>query len=98
MVSSKFVKKPVVIEAKRISEPEILINTREGTVKGYRGDWLITGVEGEIYPCGDAIFRKTYEPVGDGKCRYCEHNTNKYRLCDAYEHCVFQWKEDDADN
>ena len=27
------------------------------------GDWIITGVQGEMYPCKDEIFRLTYEPV-----------------------------------
>lgn len=24
-----------------------------------------TGVDGEQYPCKDAVFKKTYEPAGD---------------------------------
>ena len=58
----KFRKKPVVIEASQLTERRE-IKTREGALFGEPGDWLITGVEGEIYPCGDAIFRKTYEAV-----------------------------------
>ncbi|MDD5061108.1 MAG: hypothetical protein PHN44_02360 [Candidatus Marinimicrobia bacterium] len=58
----KFRKKPVIIEAERITE-KIKIDTREGTLCGYPGEWLITGVEGEKYPCDDAIFRKTYENI-----------------------------------
>jgi hypothetical protein len=27
------------------------------------GDWIITGVNGEIYPCTPDIFEKTYELV-----------------------------------
>lgn len=27
------------------------------------GDWLTCGVAGELYPCAEAIFRDTYEPV-----------------------------------
>lgn len=27
------------------------------------GDWIITGVAGEKYPCKDEIFKATYEPV-----------------------------------
>ena len=27
------------------------------------GDWIITGVQGEKYPCKDDIFRLTYEPM-----------------------------------
>ncbi len=55
-------KKPVVIDAVRITE-KTEIQTREGTLYGYPGEWLITGVKGEKYPCGDEIFRATYENV-----------------------------------
>lgn len=27
------------------------------------GDWIITGVKGEKYPCSDEVFQRTYEPV-----------------------------------
>lgn len=27
------------------------------------GDWIITGVKGEQYPCKPDIFEATYEPV-----------------------------------
>jgi hypothetical protein len=40
-----------------------LIPTLEGTMKFNRGDMLITGVNGEIYPCNLDIFEKTYEAV-----------------------------------
>lgn len=40
-----------------------LILTLEGTMKMSRGDMLITGVNGEIYPCKADIFEKTYEPA-----------------------------------
>lgn len=39
-----------------------LIVTLEGTMRLNRGDLLITGVDGEIYPCKPDIFAKTYEP------------------------------------
>jgi hypothetical protein len=32
-------------------------------MKGNIGDWLITGVNGEQYPCKDDIFKKTYEEI-----------------------------------
>lgn len=38
-----------------------LIPTLEGTMKFRRGDMLITGVRGEIYPCKADIFEATYE-------------------------------------
>ena len=40
-----------------------LIPTIEGTMKFQRGDMLITGVQGEIYPCKADIFVSTYEAV-----------------------------------
>lgn len=40
-----------------------LIPTLEGTMKFNRGDVLIVGVNGEIYPCKKDIFEKTYELV-----------------------------------
>jgi hypothetical protein len=58
----KFRKKPVVIEAVRLTE-QVEIKTLEGTMVGEPGDWLITGVKGEQYPCKPDIFEATYEPV-----------------------------------
>lgn len=40
-----------------------LIPTLEGTMKMTRNDMLITGVQGEIYPCKKDIFESTYEPA-----------------------------------
>jgi len=40
-----------------------LIPTLEGTMKLSPEDMLITGVNGEIYPCKSDIFEKTYEKV-----------------------------------
>ena len=58
----KFRKKPVVIEAEQLIE-RTEIKTLEGVMVGNPGDWLITGVAGERYPCRDDIFRATYEEV-----------------------------------
>ena len=46
-----------------IAELIIMINTLEGKSAANVGDWIIQGVEGEIYPCKPSIFEKTYEPV-----------------------------------
>lgn len=40
-----------------------IIKTLEGEMRGDIGDWLITGVKGEIYPCKPDIFEATYEPA-----------------------------------
>jgi hypothetical protein len=41
----------------------LLIPTLEGTHRADNGDWIITGVKGEKYPCKPDIFEMTYEPV-----------------------------------
>jgi hypothetical protein len=38
------------------------IDTPEGGHNVCPGDWIITGIEGEYYPCKPVIFEKTYEP------------------------------------
>lgn len=39
----------------------LFIKTLEGTMEAKEGDYIIKGVEGEIYPCKPDIFEKTYE-------------------------------------
>lgn len=41
----------------------IKINTLEGNIFAKLGDWIIKGIQGELYPCKDYIFKKTYEEV-----------------------------------
>ena len=39
------------------------IQTLEGAMRVSPGDWIITGVQGECYPCKPDIFAATYEPA-----------------------------------
>ena len=55
-------KKPIVVQAVQFEVP-FRVETLEGTMEGAAGDWLLCGVEGELYPCKDSIFRATYEEV-----------------------------------
>lgn len=71
-------KKPVVIEAVQWLSPGhcptwaqsvvteystyFTVYTLEGMMQGNPGDWIIKGVQGEIYPCKPSIFGTTYEP------------------------------------
>lgn len=49
------------------SHPGSLLRARIETLEGSHDviatDWVITGVQGERYPCKDEIFRATYDPV-----------------------------------
>lgn len=72
---AKYRKKPVVIEAvqwfKMGDHPGVYehesagglgeIWTLEGEMTVAPGDWIITGVKGEQYPCKPDIFEMTYE-------------------------------------
>mgnify|MGYP000130347980 FL=1 len=58
----KYRKKPIEIDAFQI-EQDMIIKTLEGDMRAQRGDWIITGVNGEQYPCKPDIFDKTYERV-----------------------------------
>ena len=58
----KYRKKPVVIEAYQ-TDKELDIETLEGTIHASVGDYIITGVRGEKYPCKPDIFEQTYEPA-----------------------------------
>ena len=40
---------------------ELYIKTLEGIHHVSVGDYIISGISGEIYPCKPAIFEKTYE-------------------------------------
>lgn len=39
------------------------LETLEGTMRANKGDYIIQGVKGEIYPCKADIFEMTYEKV-----------------------------------
>ena len=51
----------------RIMEKHGWIDTLEGGHTVCPGDWIITGVNGEFYPCKPDIFEKTYEPVEEAE-------------------------------
>ncbi len=60
----KYRKKPVVVEAYRTEETAVT-HTLEGDLTAQPGDYIITGVAGEQYPCRADIFEATYEEVED---------------------------------
>ena len=54
-------KRPIVVHAKRIDE-DFRVNTLEGNYKqGKAGDYLMQGINGELYICDGPIFEMTYD-------------------------------------
>lgn len=46
-----------------IPEIVLVLNTLEGEMHASKGDYIIKGVDNEIYACKPWIFEKTYEVV-----------------------------------
>lgn len=46
-----------------LPEPYGIVTTLEGRMAAMPGDWIITGVKGELYPCKPDIFEATYDPA-----------------------------------
>lgn len=61
---AKYRKKPVVVEAYQTAK-KVEIHTLEGTMTAEIGDYIITGINGEKYPCKPDIFEKTYEKISE---------------------------------
>lgn len=68
---AKYRKKPVIIEAYQTNK-EMIIHTLEGDMKASVGDYIITGVNGEKYPCKPDIFKKLMRKLRDNydKCKF----------------------------
>ena len=71
-------------------EGELYIKTLEGNMKATIGDYIIQGVQGEIYPCKPNIFVQTYEPLlgstkrmsrNESFLEWLENNWEKDNLC-----------------
>jgi hypothetical protein len=58
----KIVHKPNQLVAYETQEEQYLV-TLNGIVKTNPGDWIITGVNGEQYPCDPEIFKQLYDIV-----------------------------------
>ena len=54
-----------VMHFENVGTPEValFIDTLEGTHRANRGDYIIQGIRGELYPCREDIFEATYDAV-----------------------------------
>lgn len=55
-------KKPIPVKCFQMKEP-FSVETMEGVLEGKAGDYLMVGINGEMYPCDKAIFEESYEIV-----------------------------------
>jgi hypothetical protein len=62
---STCMKRPIIVQARQIDD-EFRVNTLEGNYKqGKSGDYLMRGIDGELYICDKDIFEKTYDFIKD---------------------------------
>jgi len=61
---------------------QLYLGTLEGAHIVTWGDWIIKGIEGELYPCKPDIFKATYEPVAS-----CEGIGTEFKWCANPETC-----------
>jgi hypothetical protein len=50
---------------REVSRAWVSIKTLEGVMRAEFGDWIIKGMQGELYPCKPDIFEATYELAED---------------------------------
>lgn len=55
--------RPDCVEARGTIPNHYVVQTPEGPADVSNGDWIITGVKGDHYPCKPDIFAATYEPA-----------------------------------
>jgi hypothetical protein len=51
----------------RINGLEFSIRTLEGTMTAKEGDYVIRGIQGEVYPCKSDIFEASYNEIVNDK-------------------------------
>lgn len=97
---ARYRKKPVEVEAFRLGydePPEWAISvgdmfdgsvcqiaTLEGVMIANKGDYIIKGVHGELYPCKPDIFWETYEVVEDEQPETRSVSVKRFRLRDGH--------------
>jgi hypothetical protein len=57
---------PDVNHVRSMHDEWLEIETLEGTMTARFGDYVIKGIQGELYPCREDIFESTYEAVDEG--------------------------------
>lgn len=75
----------------------ILINTLEGVMKAMPGDYIIKGVQGEIYPCKPDIFEATYDSVPKNHIERMEVEASELQdKIDGAQKFLDSFQEEDA--
>lgn len=55
----------VMVSRSAVGHYTMHVHTLEGVMEASIGDWIIRGINGEVYPCKPDIFYATYERVSE---------------------------------
>ena len=91
---------------KCIASEEFPIETLEGTMTASKGDFIIKGVRGELYPCKPDIFEATYDEADEGgpeceretECRDIFVSEEDYDFLDDYAYSIPDFKKLNTSN
>lgn len=78
-MNKRYKTKPVEIQAYQ-TDKEMIIHTLEGDMKASVGDYIITGLKGEQYPCKPDIFNAKYELITQSDEEENKQNKNQELL------------------
>lgn len=77
----KYVKKPIVVEAFQFGVdemPDWCLGYQHGKWKIPKGDFIIKGSHGEIYPCKEDIFKEIYRPYEEDDYTFAGRYQEKF--------------------
>lgn len=85
-----------------VSTGSAFIKTLEGTMEAKKGDYIIQGVKGEVYPCKSDIFELTYETgdisnISDGYHTFAELYDFRMLYNAAFFNTLAEWQEAEGD-
>lgn len=72
-----YIKRPIPIKAEKMSEG-FYVDTLEGRKYGKPGDYLLTGIDGERYPCDQEVFEASYVRFEGNPCVHNKEATCYY--------------------
>jgi hypothetical protein len=61
-VMNPCVKRPIIVHCLQMTE-DFEVETHHGWTTGKAGDYIMRGPDGELYPCEQGVFDRTYNIV-----------------------------------
>lgn len=77
--AKQYIKKPVIVQAYK-TDRKMIIHTLEGNMIADPGDYIVTGIKGEKYPCKPDIFHKTYDLLEQGQAQSSPQDRFLYNI------------------